>query len=68
MAPDDVHYGRATEITELRVVTLDAAFKANPNRFKNLAPRPPAVPTAAWINRPKEYTPPINTSPCSLNS
>ena len=68
MAPDAVHYGRAAALTEQRVVTLDAAFKANPNRFKNVAPQPPALPTAAWINRPKDITAPINTDACSLNS
>jgi hypothetical protein len=32
--------------------TLMTAFAAHPHRFKGLAPKPPAVPTAAWINPP----------------
>jgi hypothetical protein len=39
-----------------RTLTLDAAFIANPQRFKHVAPKPPALPTAAWINPPKMTT------------
>jgi len=54
---------------EVTPTTLDAAFAANPARFKGVAPRPPAVPLAAWINPPKkETTTPIVTPICSLNS
>ena len=30
------------------------AFADHPNRFKGLVTKPPLVPTAAWINLPKE--------------
>ena len=40
--------------------TLDAAFLANPNRFKNQRPRLPPMPTAAWINPPPEEKNPIS--------
>jgi putative transposase len=35
-------------------ITLDAAFASHPIRFKGLAPKPPVLPTAAWINSPKK--------------
>jgi putative transposase len=69
MTPDTVHYGRSTALTAQRGATLDAAFAANPTRFKGVAPRPPAVPIAAWINPPKKETAtPTITPICSLNS
>jgi putative transposase len=69
MPPDIVHYGRNVDITAQRVVTLDAAFAAHPARFKGVAPRPPSVPTAVWINPPtKDTTPSAITPKCSLNS
>lgn len=70
MTPTTVHYGRATELTTERSITLEAAFLANPNRFKHVAPRPPEVPLAAWINPPrkKDSDPPKKIDPCSLNS
>lgn len=46
MTPDQVHYGQAAEIHAARHKTLDNAFRANPNRFVNNAPRPPQKPTA----------------------
>jgi putative transposase len=68
MSPDTVHHGRSAALTAQRCVTLDAAFAAHPARFKGVAPQPPTVPIAAWINPPKKETaPPIITSNCSLN-
>ena len=52
LTPADVHAGRATEITAARVVTLDAAYAAHPERFVRRPPTPPEVPTAVWINPP----------------
>jgi putative transposase len=69
MPPDTVHYGRSTALTAQRGVTLDAAFAAHPARFKGIAPQPPSVPLAVWINPPKKETaPPTITHNCSLNS
>ena len=68
MTPEAVHYGTAATINQLRVNTLQAAFLANPQRFKGIVPVPPALPTAAWINPPKEVTTPGNPGPCTLNS
>ena len=50
--PASVHYGTATEIRAERARTLDAAYAANPDRFRGRRPSPPALPTIAWINDP----------------
>lgn len=54
MTPAAVHDGTAAALTARRTVALDAAFAANPIRFKGRAPTPPLLPTAAWINPPKK--------------
>jgi len=54
MTPEAVHYGTAAALTQRRADTLSAAFAANPIRFKGFTPKPPELPTAAWINPPKE--------------
>jgi putative transposase len=69
MAPAAVHDGTAAAINAQRAITLDGAFAAHRIRFKGIAPKPPRLPTAAWINPPKkESTPPSITSTCSLIS
>ena len=69
MPPNVVHYGGAGKLTARRAITLDAAFIAHPNRFKGVAPQPPKVPDAAWINPPKkDAAQPTITPNCSLNS
>ena len=50
--PASVHYGTATEIRHQRARTLDAAYAANPTRFRHRPPTPPRLPTVAWINDP----------------
>jgi putative transposase len=60
MTPHSVHYGLAAEIRVIRQATLDAAFLANPNRFKNKRPQLPPMPTAVWINPPPEEKKPNN--------
>jgi len=52
MAPADVHYGRAEAVHADRARVLAAAYAATPERFVRHPPRPPALPTAAWINKP----------------
>lgn len=51
--PRDVHYGFAEAIRSERQQTLLAAYEANPERFVNKLPTPPALPGAVWINPPK---------------
>lgn len=67
MTPHAVHYGTAQALQVQRTQTLQLAFAAQPLRFKGRMPQPPTLPTAAWINPPKETTPPNHTA-CSLIS
>ena len=50
--PADVHYGRAEAIRTARAGVLDLAYAAHPERFVRKPPEPPALPEAAWINKP----------------
>jgi putative transposase len=52
--PADVHYGRAERVQARRAEVLNAAYAEHPERFVRRPPQPPALPTAAWINQPKE--------------
>jgi putative transposase len=52
--PADLHYGRADAVRQQRAVVLDAAYAEHPERFVRKPPRPPALPTTAWINKPQE--------------
>jgi putative transposase len=52
--PASVHYDTANEVRAQRQVTLDAAYTANPARFRHRRPQPPELPTVAWINEPTE--------------
>jgi putative transposase len=52
MTPAAVHHGRASERHAARAHVLDAAYERYPERFVRRAPIPPALPTAAWINKP----------------
>jgi putative transposase len=66
MAPDIVHRGQSGAVTRQRSITLDAAFAVNPARFKGIAPQPPSVPAAVWINPPSKETTLIAITPnCS---
>jgi len=52
LTPHDVHHGLATVRVTQRAATLTAAYAAHPERFPRGVPHPPAVPPAAWINKP----------------
>jgi putative transposase len=52
--PASLHYGTAGEIRAQRTATLDAAYTANPARFRHRRPTPPKLPTVAWINEPAQ--------------
>jgi putative transposase len=54
MTSESVHTGRAHALFVQRADTLHVAFLANPTRFKGRIPQPPRLPTAAWINPPKQ--------------
>ena len=68
MTPAALHHGQAQALFVQRAKTLDAAFAANPIRFKRNCPQPPKLPVAAWINPPKKETD-LNKKPldCTLN-
>jgi len=53
MTPAAVHHGRAEKARAARQAVLSAAYAANPERFVRGAPKPPTLPEAAWINKPK---------------
>lgn len=57
MTPAAVHYGHAQAIYDARAQALTAAYLKHPERFVGQPPVPPALPTAAWINKPQEVTP-----------
>jgi putative transposase len=52
MTPAAVHDGHATELHAKRAQVLEQAYARTPERFVRQPPRPPALPTAAWINKP----------------
>ena len=52
MSPAVVHHGQAQALHAARASVLEAAYAATPERFVRRPPRPPALPTAAWINKP----------------
>ena len=54
LTPYDVHYGRAEKRREHREAVLKEAFGKNPQRFVRGLPKPALLPTAAWINKPKD--------------
>ena len=53
LTPHEVHYGLAEKRVAARARVLAAAYAAHPERFVTGLPRPPALPTEVWINRPK---------------
>ena len=51
--PADVHHGRAPIVRAQRQIVLNAAYAAQPHRFRQ-PPSAPRIPEAAWINQPQE--------------
>lgn len=54
LTPETVHYGLADTVLAARAQTLQAAFLAHPERFKDRLPQPQSLPKAVWINPPDE--------------
>ena len=52
MTPHDVHHRRATQVIATRSAAMNAAFDANPKRFKGQHPKPQLPPQTVWINPP----------------
>jgi putative transposase len=43
----------SSQMKFLRMTVLDAAYVAHPERFVNHPPKPLALPTEVWINKPQ---------------
>lgn len=52
LTPAMVHYGQAENILRQRQEVLNAAYQLHPERFVRSAPKPPALPSEVWINKP----------------
>ncbi|MGA2300884.1 MAG: hypothetical protein ABSG77_09355 [Candidatus Acidiferrum sp.] len=52
LTPAMVHYKQTALLLERRQTVLDAAYRVHPERFVHQAPKPAAVPTEVWINKP----------------
>ena len=50
--PYNVHHGQAEAARDARADILAATYASTPERFVRKHPEPPALPTAAWINKP----------------
>jgi putative transposase len=53
LTPWDVHHGMAESRLAQREAALRKAFAATPERFVRGVPKPPALPQAVWINKPR---------------
>ena len=54
LTPEVVHRGRGEEVRAARAAVLADAYAAHPERFVRKHLEPPPLPTAVWINPPKE--------------
>lgn len=52
--PDDVHSGRHVQLKVVRDMTLQNAWKKNPERFVKGIPKAHPAPETVWINKPAE--------------
>ena len=52
LTPAMVHYGQEETVLRQRQEVLDVAYQLHPERFVRSAPKPPALPSEVWINRP----------------
>jgi putative transposase len=63
LTPAMVHYGQAESILRQRQEVLDVAYQLHPELFVRSAPKPPALPSEVWINRPA-----LQPLPAAINS
>jgi putative transposase len=59
LTPAMVHYGQAENILRQRQEVLDVAYQLHPERFVRSAPKPPALPSEVWINKPISIPEPL---------
>ena len=55
VTPAMLHYGQAPQIIASRQATLGNAYATHPERFVKGPPKPPELPSAVWINPPREH-------------
>jgi len=53
--PAALHFGQASQIFGQRQAVLDKVFLQHPERFVHGHPKPPAIPTEVWINKPLQH-------------
>jgi putative transposase len=58
LTPSDVHHGRAQQVLDARQAAMMKAFTQHPERFRGKPPHALALPSAVWINPPKQEPPP----------
>jgi putative transposase len=56
LTPHEVHYGLAQKRRQQRAGLLQQDYERNPQRFVRGLPQPALLPTAVWINKPKEIS------------
>ena len=54
MTPAAVHHGQRPQLHAARAARARRRLRPHPERFVRKPPAPPELPTAAWINKPKE--------------
>jgi putative transposase len=54
LTPGMVHRGQGEQVRAARQVVLTDAYAVHPERFVRKHPEPPELPTAVWINPPRE--------------
>src|SRR5436309_5413016 len=59
LTPATVHYGQAENILRQRQEVLDVAYQRHPERFVRSTPKPPALPSEVWINKPVSAPEPL---------
>ena len=52
LTPATVHYGQVENALRQRQDVLDVAYQRHPERFVRSTPKPPALPSEVWINKP----------------
>jgi putative transposase len=57
LTPEMVHRGRGEAVRAARQAVLTDAYAEHPERFVRKLPEPPKLPTAVWINPPREVPP-----------
>ena len=60
--PAAVHTGQAVSVQQQREAVMQHAYAAHPERFVKGAPILPPLPTAVWINPPRQAGEPITPS------